>query len=286
MGNLISVLVHCKERGSELILGDHSHIFLHEQGGSAVLGGVHSRTIPNELDGTLDLTKVEAAIRSGDIHEPVTRLICIENTQNECGGRVLSVEYMDKMGALAAKHGLKFHVDGARIANAAAALGVPTARLIQSADSVTMCLSKALAAPIGSVIAGSSSFIAQARILRKMVGGGMRQVGVVAAAGLVALRDMVDRLQEDHKNAKQLSSRLASVPGITVTSVVESNIFFLRLDPNCFDLPNLQQKLKEKGILILPASASGRLRIVTHYQVTASDLEKIVTSLKELSSHA
>ncbi|KAK6915343.1 Aromatic amino acid beta-eliminating lyase/threonine aldolase [Dillenia turbinata] len=211
MGNLISVLVHCEVRGSEIILGDDSHIHIYENGGISTIGGVHPRTVKNNEDGTMDLDKIEAAIRnpSYDLY-PTTRLICLENSQANCGGRCLSPEYTDKVGEIAKKHGLKLHIDGARIFNAGVvgnALGVPVQRLVQAADSVSVCMSKGLGAPVGSVIVGSKSFIAKARVVRKTLGGGMRQVGILCAAAMVALKEGVPKLEIDHKNAKIFAAK-------------------------------------------------------------------------------
>ncbi|MEZ4683833.1 MAG: low-specificity L-threonine aldolase [Caldilineaceae bacterium] len=188
MGNLTAVLAHCN-RGDEIILGDRCHIFRSEQGGAAALGGVHPMAIRNQADGTLDLAEVEANIRGDNEHYPVTKLICVENTHNFCGGRVLSLDYMDAIGDLAHQHGLKLHVDGARLWNAAVALGVAPARLLKHADTASVCLSKGLAAPVGSLVAGDKAFIARARRMRKVAGGGMRQAGILAAAGIVAITE-------------------------------------------------------------------------------------------------
>ncbi|XP_057540995.1 low-specificity L-threonine aldolase 1-like isoform X2 [Amaranthus tricolor] len=213
MGNLISVLVHCDVRGSEVILGDMSHIHILENGGISTIGGVHPRTVKNNKDGTMDLGLIEAAIRdpNGELFYPQTRLICIENSHANSGGRCVSVEYTDQVGELARKHGLKFHIDGARIFNAATALGVPVDRLVQAADSVSVCLSKGLGAPVGTMIVGSKSFISKAKILRKTLGGGMRQIGILCAAALVAVQDNVKKLEEDHKNAKLLADGLNQI---------------------------------------------------------------------------
>ncbi|KAJ6697377.1 hypothetical protein OIU85_003721, partial [Salix viminalis] len=203
MGNLVSVLVHCNIRGSE-----------------------------NNDDGTMDVDLIEAAIRDprGEIVYPTTRLICLENTQANCGGRCLSAEYTDKVGELAKKHGLKLHIDGARIFNASIALGVPVHRLLQAADSASVCLSKGLGAPVGSVIVGSKSFIARARILRKTLGGGMRQVGILCAAALVALRENVPKLEDDHKKAKMLAEGLNQIKGLRLNAAaVETNIIFFNV---------------------------------------------------------
>ena len=198
MGNLASILAHCN-RGDEIILGNLAHTFLYEAGGMAALGGVHPHTIPNQPDGTLDPDDIRAAIRADDAHLPPTRLITLENTHNRCGGAALSVAYTRSIGELAAEHGLILHLDGARIFNAAAVLGVSPAELTAPADSVTFCLSKGLCAPVGSVICGSQDFIRKAHRIRKQLGGGMRQAGVLAAAGIVALESIVPRLAEDHQ---------------------------------------------------------------------------------------
>ena len=212
MGNLAAVLAHC-DRGDEVILGNLAHTFLFEAGGISALGGVHSHQIPNQPDGTLALDDILAAIRPDDAHFPVTRLICLENTHNRCGGVSLSVEYTRQVGELAHEHGLQVHLDGARLFNAAVAQGVSAAELAGPVDSVTFCLSKGLSAPVGSVLCGSGEFIHRAHRIRKQLGGGMRQAGVLAAAGIVALETMVDRLAEDHARARTLASRLQALPG-------------------------------------------------------------------------
>ena len=186
MGNLIAVLSHCG-RGDEMILGDQAHIFMYEQGGSAAVGGVHPRTVPNRPDGTLDLQQVEDAIRGDNDHYPVTRLIALENTQNRCGGRALPVAYMDAAGELAHRHGLALHVDGARLWNAAVALNVPPARLVQAADSVSVCFRQGFAAPVRSAAAGSPAFLCRPPRIRQQLGGGMRQAGLPAPSAHVAL---------------------------------------------------------------------------------------------------
>lgn len=278
MGNLVSVLSHCG-RGDEMILGNWAHIFRSEQGGAAALGGVHPHTVPNETDGTLDLAKVEAAIRRDDEHEPGTRLICLENTHNFCGGRVLPVTYMDEAGELAHRHGLKLHVDGARLWNAAVALNVSPARLVQAADSVSVCLSKGLAAPVGSVVAGDAAFIRRARRNRKVLGGSMRQAGVIAAAGVVAITEMVERLADDHANAKRLAEGLAQIPGIEIDpSTVETNILFFNLVREDITPEAFAAGLRERGIL-MSARGSRRMRAVLHYQVTREDVERVLEAM-------
>uniref|UniRef100_A0ACD5ZP38 Uncharacterized protein n=1 Tax=Avena sativa TaxID=4498 RepID=A0ACD5ZP38_AVESA len=229
MANLISVLVHCDTRGSEVILGDNSHMHIYENGGMSTIGGIHPRTVSNNPDGTMDIDKIVAAIRhQGALYYPTTRLICLENTQGNCGGKCLSVEYTDKVGEVAKAHGLKLHIDGARIFNASVALGVPVDRLVRAADSVSVCLSKGLGAPVGSVIVGSKAFIQKAKIARKTLGGGMRQVGVLCAAAHVGVRDTVGKLADDHRRAKVLAVGLKKIKQLTVDlSSVETNMVSL-----------------------------------------------------------
>ncbi|MFS7957341.1 putative aldehyde-lyase [Helianthus anomalus] len=283
MGNLISVLVHCEIRGSEVILGDNSHIHIYENGGISTLGGVHPRPVKNNDDGTIDIGLIQTAIRNPDfeICYPKTRLICLENSHANTGGRCLSVEYTDQVGELAKKHGLKLHIDGARIFNASAALKVPVDRLVQAADSVSVCLSKGLGAPVGSVIVGTEAFIARARILRKTLGGGMRQVGVLCAAALVALQENVPKLVTDHKNAKTLAG-LNKIKGLSVDiASVETNIvYFEILKGSHITALKLGKIMEEHGILLMPDSSS-RVRIVIHHQVSASDVQYTLSCIKQ-----
>ena len=279
MGNLISVLSHC-QRGDEMILGDKAHIFMYEAGGAAALGGIQPRTIPNRADGTLDLDQVVASIRGNDPHQPITRLLALENTQNLCGGTVLPVDYMDAAGELAHSRGLKLHVNGARIWNAAVALGVSPARLLQNADSVSACLSKGLAAPVGSVVAGDDEFILRARRMRKQVGGGMRQAGVIAAAGLVSLMEMVERLAEDHANAKLLAKGLASLDGIAVDpESIQTNLVYFEVTREGMTSSDVAAGLKAEGV-ILSGTGGQIMRAVTHNDVTASDIEQALAAFE------
>lgn len=284
MSNLISVLVHCEVRGSEVILGDNSHIHIYENGGISTIGSVHTKTVRNNKDGTMDLDLIEAAIRDphGALYFPTTRLICLENTHANCGGRNLSVEYTDQVGELAKKYGLKLHIDGARIFNASVALGVPVSRLVQAADSVSVCLSKGLGAPVGSVIVGSKSFIGKAKILRKTLGGGMRQVGILCAAAIVALQENVAKLESDHKKAKILADGLNKIEGLKVdTASVETNmVFFNVLKGSNVTVDRLCDVLAEHGILILPVGPR-RLRIVIHYQISESDVQYTLSSIQQ-----
>lgn len=283
MGNLISALSHCG-RGDEVILGDNAHMFYYEQGGMAALGGIHPRTAPNQPDGTIALADIEAAIRGDDDHFPISRLVALENTHNRCGGRALSVEYMDAVGELVRRRGLKLHVDGARLWNAAVALAVPPARLVASADSVSCCLSKGLAAPVGSVVAGDAEFIRRARRNRKLVGGAMRQVGVIAAAGIVALTEMVDRLAEDHANARLLAAGLAQIDGVSVdASAVETNMVIVTVQRADLSARQMVSALAERGVL-LNALDARRMRIVTNYHVTSADIEQVLEAFEVVGS--
>lgn len=279
-GNFVSVLAHCG-RGDEMILGDRSHIFNAEQGGSAAFGGVHSRTVRNQRDGTLDLDEVVASIRPDNEHYPVTRLLCLENTQGTCGGCVLPVEYMDAAGTIAHEHGLKLHVDGARLWNAAVALHVSPARLLKNADSASVCLSKGLSAPVGSVVVGSRDFIRKARRNRKAAGGGMRQAGLLAAAGIVAVTEMVERLADDHENAKSLARGLSQLDGIAIDpNDVETNIVFFEVDHPTVTPNQLSAALRERSVLI-NASGGKRMRAVANRHVTSDDINTVLLAFRE-----
>lgn len=281
MANLVSQLSHCG-RGDEVILGDQSHVFYYEQGGCAAVGGIHPRTVPNQPDGTLDLAAVEAAVRGEDIHFPASRLLILENTHNRCSGAPLDVAYMQRAGALARRCGLKLHVDGARLFNAAVALGESAAALAGPADSVSFCLSKGLAAPVGSLVCGSVAFIARARRMRKQVGGGMRQAGVLAAAGVVALEEMVARLAEDHHNARHLARRLAATDGLRLDpDRVYTNIVFFDVTHPALTAAALAAKLDARGVRVL-ALGPRSLRAVTHYHITVEDIDWAVDTIRSL----
>ena len=284
MGNLVSLLAQCG-RGDEVIVGDQAHTYVYEQGGMAALGGIHPRVLRNQPDGTLDLDEIVAAIRDPhNPHFPKSRLITVENTHNRCGGSPLTVEYMRALGKLAREHGLLLHLDGARIFNAAIALGVDVKALVADADSLTFCLSKGLAAPVGSVVCGSKAFIAEARRARKVVGGAMRQVGVIAAAGIVALEQMVDRLAEDHENARALAAGLPGLPGIRVEEVpVRTNIVYFNVERSDMDAAHLTARLKEQGVWMLPLGPR-RIRAVTNYHVTAADIEAALVACRAISA--
>ncbi len=279
-GNLVSLLTHC-ERGTEAIIGDKSHIFRYEAGGIASVGGIMPHTVPVQSDGTLCLQDIRTAIRGDDQHFPRTRLVSIENTQNAAGGVALPPQYVQSVAALAQEHGLKFHIDGARIFNAAAAYNVPVAEMVRGADSVTFCLSKALCAPVGSVVVGSRAFIAEARRKRKVLGGGMRQAGVLAAAGLIALHEMSKRLHEDHANAAYLTGSLSDVPHLRVVSQ-HTNFVLVELAPSApFGADELARRLKPQGILINGYPGEPRIRLVTHYWITRDAIDTFTAALKE-----
>jgi threonine aldolase len=272
MANLVSQLAHCG-RGDEMILGDQAHIFHYEQGGSAVVGSIHPRTVPNQPDGKLLLEDIEAAIRPDDVHFPRTRLIVLENTHNRCYGSPLEPAYLTTVRRLADRRDLKIHMDGARLFNAAAALGVAAADLASAADSVSICLSKGLAAPVGSVVCGTRSFIARARRARKVLGGGMRQAGVLAAAGIVALSEMTGRLAEDHATARRLAEGLADLQNLSVDlDRVTTNIVFCDIGGNHYPADRLAAKLAAEGVGVL-VTGKHRFRAVTHYHITAAGVD-------------
>jgi threonine aldolase len=274
MGNLCGILAHCG-RGDEAIVGDESHIYHYEAGGASALGGVAYHTVPTQRNGELPLAAIAGAIRNaGDSHAALTRLICLENTHNRCGGVVLSPEYMRSVGELARARGLKVHLDGARVFNAAVALGADVRAITQHVDSVQFCLSKGLSAPVGSILAGDAELIARARRVRKMIGGGMRQAGIIAAAGIVALEEMVDRLAEDHANARMLAEGLASFPEIAIDlAAVQSDIVIFELRDERWTPERLTGALAKRGLLI-GGSGYGRIRAVTHYGIDAGDVEE------------
>ncbi|HMA35910.1 MAG TPA: low-specificity L-threonine aldolase [Chloroflexia bacterium] len=278
MGNLCAILTHCR-RGDELIAGTESHIRHAEAGGASVLGGVAMWAIPNAADGTLPLDAVAAAIRPIDHHFPHTALICVENTQNRCGGVPLSVEYMTALGALARRHEVPVHLDGARIFNAAVAGNTTAAALAGPAASVMFCLSKGLAAPVGSLLCGAQAFIDRARFNRKLVGGGMRQAGILAAAGLVALNEMVDRLAEDHANAGRLARGLAQIPGLQVDPrVPHTNMVYATVTAPGWTADRLTAAYAAAGVLIGPSDPQV-VRLVTHYGITAPDIDTALTRI-------
>jgi threonine aldolase len=282
MGNLLGVLAHC-QRGDEVIVGNKAHTFLYEAGGISVLGGVHSCQLPNQPDGSLKLDEIESAVRPDDPHDPITRLICLENTHNRCGGTYQTPDYIKKVCSFAHARGLFVHLDGARIFNAAAAQQIKARELAASVDSVTFCLSKGLCAPVGSVLCGSKEYIRRALRLRKMVGGGMRQAGILAAAGIVALETMVARLTDDHARARDLARGLRQIPGIILDQELPAtNMVFLSLgrevDSNAGEIVD---KLKTLGILVGDTGPRS-FRLVLHYWVTDSGVEQTIAAFRKV----
>lgn len=280
MGNLAGILSHC-QRGDEAIVGNKAHTFLFEAGGISVLGGVHSCQLPNQPDGSLKLEDIEAAIRPDDPHDPITRLICLENTHNRCGGTYQTPGYIQQVAGFAHERGLFVHLDGARIFNAAAAQGIEAKEIAGPVDSVSFCLSKGLCAPVGSVLCGSKEFIHKARRLRKMLGGGMRQAGVLAAAGIVALETMTGRLVEDHARAKKLAAGLRQIPGLRLDPLVPAtNMVFLALTQEVKSTPEeVAEKLKREGILV-GVTGPCTFRLVLHYWIDDPGVEKTIAAFQ------
>ena len=282
MGNLVAALAYC-QRGDEVIMGEKGHTFLHEAGGVSALGGVVIHTVPNQPDGTLRILDLEGALRYEDIHEPPSRMVILENTQNACGGVALTVEYTNQVAAFAKEHSLAFHIDGARVFNAAVKLGVPASELVAQANSVTFCLSKGLGCPVGSVLCGTHDFIGRARRLRKMLGGGMRQAGILAAAGIYALDHRVERLAEDHRRASVLAEGLVEINGLSLAkgSPYTNMVFVNVKEDSRWTSSQLVEKLSELGILV---NESGRseLRFVTHHDVGDDAIESCLKVLHAL----
>lgn len=278
MGNLLALLVHC-QRGDEVIVGSRSHVYLNEAGGMSALGGIQPCPVSNQKDGTLALDDIRASIRTEDVHHPITRLVCLENTQNICGGVPLTADYTRRVGELARENNLALHIDGARIFNAAAALNLDVKELVAPADSVMFCLSKGLVAPIGSMLVGTEKFIARARHLRKMLGGGMRQVGVIAAAGLISLEKMTARLGEDHAQARKLADGLRKIEGVILDegSPHTNMIYFNLAEGFRLNAPQVAERMKQHGVLVDPDDQR-RFRLVTHYWVDNAAVEKAISA--------
>ena len=287
MGNLTAVLTHCG-RGQEMIVGKQAHIFRSEAGSAAAFGGVQANTLEVNPDGTLDLDAIRAAIRSEDEHYPRTKLICLENTQGAMVGVPITADYTAQVGTIAHEHDLKLHIDGARLFNAATALNVPARELAAPADSVSFCLSKGLCAPVGSILVGSSAFIYEARRTRKALGGGMRQVGVLAAAGLIAIHDMTKRLAEDHDNACALAEGLATIPHIKIDPAqVRTNMVFFNIAETApIHVDELRIRLKDEYNITIGGYRNGRtsIRMVTHYWITRDHVQQVVEAMRTLLS--
>lgn len=277
-GNVIACLTHC-QRGEELIVGTEGHIFRWEVGAASALGGITMHQVAMQANGEMKLEDIAAAIRnSADVHHPITKLICLENTQGGMGGVPLSVDYVNRVADFACSHGLKLHIDGARLFNAAAALDVEPIELVRKADSVQICLSKGLCAPAGSLLLGTREFIGRGRRIRKMLGGGMRQAGVLAATGLIALKEMRSRLREDHEQAERLAQGLAAITGITVHPVHQrTNMVFFSI-PDRVDPAKFVAAMKAKNILLI---GGPRFRAVTHYWITPERVEQVIAAVRD-----
>jgi threonine aldolase len=282
MANLVAMMSHCP-RGSEVLVGDETDIYNYEAGGASVLGGLVLHPVKTRHDGQLALADLAQAIRDpNDEQCAPAGLICLENTHNRCGGVVLPLSYLEEVRRFATERGLPVHMDGARVFNAACALDVPVARVAQFADSVQFCLSKGLSAPIGSMLAGSHAFIKTAKRLRKMLGGGMRQAGIIAAAGIVALEQMVGRLAEDHAHARRLAVGLRELQGLEVDlATVQTNIVIFRVTDERFSWQSFLSALKQRGVR-MGELGYGRIRAVAHHGISAADIDATLAAVADV----
>jgi threonine aldolase len=270
--NLCALLSHC-ERGDEYVVGQHAHTYMYEGGGGAVFGSIQPQPLDFMADGTLDLGQVAACVKPDDPHFARTKLLCLENTTD---GKVLPLDYFSDARDVADRFGLAMHLDGARVFNASVKLNVPIADIARHFDSISFCLSKGLCAPAGSILCGTSDLIGKAHRWRKMLGGGMRQSGILAAAGMLSLTDQVQHLKQDHQNAQQLAIALADIDGLTVDpNDVQTNMVFVSIDNG--QVANLVQELGKEGILI--SGRTGTIRLVTHFDVKARDIDRIATTI-------
>ncbi|MEA3454491.1 MAG: low-specificity L-threonine aldolase [Candidatus Caldatribacteriota bacterium] len=280
MGNLIAVLTHC-QRGDEVILEMDSHIYYYEVGGMSAVAGVIPRLITGDK-GILNPQDIKRALREENLHYPKATLLCLENTHNRAGGTIVPLEVIEEICQLAHQRNIQVHLDGARIFNAAIALNIEPALLTKNVDSVMFCLSKGLSAPVGSILAGSKEFIQRSRKNRKMLGGGMRQAGILAAAGIIAIENMVERLEEDHKNARILGEGLADIGGIKVDlETVQTNMVYLDLNKSGMDTYQFLPKLAEYNILGSPRPPT-KVRLVTHYGISEEDIYTTIKAIKEI----
>ena len=269
--NLCALMAHC-QRGDEYLVGDHAHTYMYEGGGAAVLGSIQPQTIPMLKSGMLDLNAARSAIKPDDSHFAQTRLLCLENTTD---GKVIEVQDLLEGRELVDEHGLGYHLDGARLWNAAVALGINPSEIAAPFDTVSVCLSKGLGAPVGSVLAGSELLINRARKWRKMLGGAMRQVGLIAAAGKHAIENHIDRLAEDHRNAERLAEGLATIDGLTVDAQ-NTNMVFVNASQST---DGLEQRLLDRGVITRWSGRSSRM--VLHLDVTAHDVDLAVSAIAE-----
>ena len=285
MANLVAVLTHCN-RGDEVILGDQSHTFLYEAGGISSFGGVHSRQLKNHNDGTIHLNDIKNAIRKKDVHFPPSRLICLENTHNRCFGMPLETNYVKEVVDIAKNNDMSVHVDGARIFNAAVATGSTVADLTKNVDTVSFCLSKGLSAPSGSLLCGDKNFIHRARFNRKALGGGMRQAGILAAAGVVAIDIMSEKIIEDHQNAKDLADGIAKIDGIIIeTEKIKTNIIYFKLDHPKINSESLLDIMSKKNIRFFELGPNW-FRLVTHSGISKENIDYVISEFDSFFSQA
>jgi threonine aldolase len=285
MANLVAVLTHCN-RGDEVMLGDQSHTFLYEAGGISSFGGVHSRQLKNHNDGTIHLNDIKNAIRKKDVHFPPSRLICLENTHNRCFGMPLETNYVNEVVDIAKNNDMSVHVDGARIFNAAVATGSTVADLTKNVDSVSFCLSKGLSAPSGSLLCGDKNFIHRARFNRKALGGGMRQAGILAAAGVVAIDIMSAKIIEDHRNAKALAFGIAKIDGINIeTEKIKTNIIYFKLDHPKINSESLLDIMSKKNIRFFELGPNW-FRLVTHSGISKENIDYVISEFDSFFSQA
>ena len=282
MANLISVLTHCN-RGDEVILGNKSHIFFYEAGGISAFGGVHSHQINNNDDGTININDIVSAIRKkGDDHFPKTKLICLENTHNACYGSPINTDFFNEVKNIAKKHNIPIHLDGARIFNAAIALNKSVDELTKDCDSVSCCLSKGLSAPVGSVILGNKNFISKAKSLRKALGGGMRQAGLIASAGIFSLDHMVNRIKDDHSNAKILAGKLNLIKNIEINlNQVHTNIIFIYNRDKTLSNQDMLLSLEKNNIKI-DYKGNSKFRLVTHSGFEKEDINTVIKVFRKI----
>jgi len=282
MANLISVLTHCN-RGEEILLGNKSHIFYYEAGGVSGFGGIHSHQLNNNDDGTINIDDIKNNIRkNGDDHFPETTLLCLENTHNYCYGSPIHLDYFQNVKSLIDKHKIKLHLDGARIFNASVALETPVNELTKNADSISCCLSKGLSSPVGSVIIGNTKFITKAKRIRKALGGGMRQAGILAAAGIFSLNNMIERLEEDHANALELAQKLSDLQYISIdVKKVKTNILFINLEKNNMADEQFLNQLNKNNIKI-DYKGNRKFRLVTHYGFNKSQINIVIEIINNI----
>ena len=291
MGNLVSILVHC-QRGTEIILGDKSHTFMYEAGGISAFGGIHSRQLKNQMDGTINIDDIQIAIRMDNVHFPKTSAITLENTHNLCNGASLFPEYIHEVAQIARNNNMKLHIDGARIFNASVAQDLDVAKLVIDADSVTFCLSKGLSAPVGSIVCGSEKFVYEARRIRKALGGGMRQAGIIAAAGIYSLNNMQDQIRLDHENAKQLAEGINQIEGLSIDCEnIKTNILYFDIEKGTSRCDKLFQQTQNMDIypfevnldsICFFESRPNHFRLVTHFGITSDDIDKTLSVLQNM----